>query len=152
MIRPCAQCSTPFDTSRFGRKRYCTQDCFDASRLKKYFERRGEEERPLRATQPGRMKWERVALYLGSRPTPTREALDPANLRQRTACRRRFNCMEHACGEDWDGFSCTACPIQEPLTPEQLRADLVGLSRLLRGMDITTPFDQWKRRLCASRR
>lgn len=152
-MKPCAVCAQSFLPSpRAAHAKYCGPACSKAAISRRYFELKANPERAKRAFAWNRMNWEKGILRLGSKPVETREAGSPDDVRQRLYCKWRPTCLDFAAGEGWDGFSCHECTVQESVGVDEAREDLPGLSRLLAEMDITTPFDQWKRRLCASRR
>lgn len=80
-----------------------------------------------------RIRFRRVSLLPGSRPLPADPPLsvDALERTRRVDCARYDNCLDHAEGEQWGGWSCAACPVRDRMTQAEHRADLEGLAALL---------------------
>ena len=137
----CAICGkdAPAKVNRsWERRRYCGQVCYIEGARRRYHARKGTPagDGPRGFTFT-RINFPRVGLYLGSKPKPCEEPRGVDDVDRRVFCRRYPNCLEHACGEGWKGWSCKGCPVEQPITPDQYHTDLPGLATLLKAMDIT---------------
>lgn len=93
-----------------------------------------------------RAVWPLVPLRRGSRPTKCDE-LEQA---KRERCARYGNCLDHAAGKNWGGWSCARCPVREEMTKGDVYVELEPLADLLaeivgpRAIRITKPYF-WRR-------
>lgn len=74
-------------------------------------------------------------LALDSVPTycaPT--DVDEVGSKRRLHCRRYTECLTYAASQNWPGFHCHKCGVEEPLTMEEQRRDLEGLTDFLRAL------------------
>lgn len=47
---------------------------------------------------------------------------------RRLACRRQGRCLDVAMKRKWDGLSCNACPIRDPMTTTELTQDMHAMA------------------------
>ncbi len=73
-------------------------------------------------------------LFLGSKPQQCEPARNDIDVARRVNCCRYSNCVTYAAAEGWTGFSCVACPIDEPLSRAAQRDDFEGLAAFLRAL------------------
>lgn len=57
---------------------------------------------------------------------------DPELVRRKLFCRRQGACLEEAMKRRWDGLSCDACPVNDTMSRDEHRSDMVGLAELLK--------------------
>lgn len=78
-------------------------------------------------------------LYLGSAPEQCLEIpVDDAADRRRLLCRRYVNCLTHAAALGWTGWECSGCVIEDPLSVDEQRRDLDGLTDFLHALNLSS--------------
>jgi hypothetical protein len=88
--------------------------------------------KPRRYTRPGnRSRFPVTPLRRGSHPTETPEVHFVDAIDRRFDCSRYSNCLDHAAGAKWGGWSCEACPVREPKSPSEMQDELDGLADFL---------------------
>ncbi len=76
-----------------------------------------------------------VGLRRGSNPSPSSPLFDSTvDGERRVHCRRYGNCLSFAASQDWNAWSCKACPVDEVLSRDEWVHDLEGLARLIRAI------------------
>jgi len=77
-------------------------------------------------------------LYLGSLPLEAECPSEPeaAAEQRRVHCRRYVNCMTYAAAQNWRGFHCGECDIDETISRDDWLSDLDGLAKFLRALGI----------------
>lgn len=77
-------------------------------------------------------------LYLGSKPVEHLPLFDDTvDAHRRVKCRRYSNCVTFAANQNWTGFSCARCKIEESLSVEEQYDDLPGLADVLTAINLT---------------
>lgn len=75
-------------------------------------------------------------LFLGSQPRACPELNEIRVDLRRVLCRRYENCLNFAFSQNWSGFDCTNCEIDEKITIDDHRRDLEGLANFLVELNI----------------
>lgn len=90
-----------------------------------------------------RMIFPKTELTRGARPTKSPPmTVEQVDQLKRTDCRRYQKCLDHACGEGWEGFSCTACRVDDPMSYREKEVDrqrLEGMAFVIVGERTVIP-------------
>lgn len=77
-------------------------------------------------------------LFLGSAPQRSEATPDEEEVtkHKRIHCRRYTNCLTFAASQNWPGFACFDCRVEEPLSAEDQKRDLPGLAMFLSALSL----------------
>lgn len=81
----------------------------------------------------GKFAIESPELFFGSFPVQTEPPndIDSAENQRRVHCRRYGNCLTFAAAQNWRGFCCNSCDVDETISRDEWLRDLDGLTQFL---------------------